>query len=429
MLTKILQYLNGIKILITLYVILITSLVSIFLIIYFNQKIFLNHQFEQGKLVLTSLNNNSPVLGKPEVIKSEDQRSLTPETPKDSKEEVKAEKPNNNIIPDTIQKATKQPINSTLLNNPETNGDLAAIRPKVALLVDGLGLSRSETASAIEMHALIALGFSPYSQDVINWINKGVSAGHEVYINLPMHPAEYPANDAGSLALMNNLSVEENLLRLKLITSKSDKIKGVISGTREIFTDSKDDILSVLEFLKQKKLAYIYGGEVNNESLDDLSEALNLNYIDINITIDDELDAEAVKSNLLRLENMAKVRGFALGKFHAYPMSVKVINEWIGELNNSEVMLVPVSQLFELRKQATKEKSKNNVPESDNKISENEEVQLSAPQDINNKIYTKEEFEKYFDTSNTVTYVKEGENNVLDSPANKEKKSGKEEGK
>ncbi|WP_204367872.1 divergent polysaccharide deacetylase family protein [Candidatus Jidaibacter acanthamoebae] len=379
--------------------------------------------------MLTSLNNNSPVLGKPEVIKSEDQRSLTPETPKDSKEEVKAEKPNNNIIPDTIQKATKQPINSTLLNNPETNGDLAAIRPKVALLVDGLGLSRSETASAIEMHALIALGFSPYSQDVINWINKGVSAGHEVYINLPMHPAEYPANDAGSLALMNNLSVEENLLRLKLITSKSDKIKGVISGTREIFTDSKDDILSVLEFLKQKKLAYIYGGEVNNESLDDLSEALNLNYIDINITIDDELDAEAVKSNLLRLENMAKVRGFALGKFHAYPMSVKVINEWIGELNNSEVMLVPVSQLFELRKQATKEKSKNNVPESDNKISENEEVQLSAPQDINNKIYTKEEFEKYFDTSNTVTYVKEGENNVLDSPANKEKKSGKEEGK
>ncbi|AIF80879.1 hypothetical protein I862_01580 [endosymbiont of Acanthamoeba sp. UWC8] len=428
MLTKILQYLNGIKTNITLYVILITSLVSIFLIIHLNQEVFLNHQLEKGKLVLTGLNNNSPVLAKPEVIKSEDQRSFASDTPKDSKKEVKAEKSNDNIIPHTIQKATKQPVNSTLLNNPETNGDLAVIRPKVALLVDGLGLSRSETISAVEMDALIALGFSPYSQDVINWINKGVSGGHEVYINLPMHPAEYPANDAGSLALMNNLSVEENLLRLKLITFKSDKIKGVISGAREIFTDSKDDILPILGFLKQKKLSYIYGGEVNNESLDDLSEALNVNYIDINITIDDELDVEAVKSNLLRLENMAKVRGFALGKFHAYPMSVKAINEWIGELNNSEVMLVPVSQLFELHKQATKEKSKNKVPESDNNRKD-EDVQLSAPQDINNKIYTKEEYEKYFDTSNKVTYVKEGENNVLDSPANKEKKSGKEEGK
>lgn len=108
----------------------------------------------------------------------------------------------------------------------------------------------------------------------------------------------------------------------------------MISGTKEIFTDSKDDILPILGFLKQKKLAYIYGGEVNNESLEDLSEALNENYIDINITIDDELDIEAIKSNLLRLENMAKVRGFALGKFHAYPMSVRVINEWTGELDN-----------------------------------------------------------------------------------------------
>ncbi len=415
--TKVFQCPIKIKVLLISYLLLIASLVATFFIIHDNQKAFFAKEIKYNKLILNDISNNSFILGK---LGNKSPEYKGPEKQQSTKVE---------------QNRAEQQVSSTLLNHPETNGDLDATRPKIALIVAGLGLNKIATLGALDMDNRIALGFSPYGNDVADWVSQGRIKGYEVFMNIPMQPA-YPNNDPGPFALLAGLSLEDNLSRLALVMKKSNKTLGLYSDAEEIFTNSKSDILPVFKVLKQNNIAFIYGGDANNGILEDLSESLGLNYINNNIVIDEELNLEEAKSNLLRLENMAKVRGFAVGKFHAYPMSIKLINEWVKELKTRDIVLVPITHLFDLKKESIKERSKSSsLAFSNNIISSNKDKNpesefLVNKEDIEKKellkgkMYTKEEYKKYFNNPDNI--VLSSEKVEQPQPANKEA-SGEQE--
>ena len=70
--------------------------------------------------------------------------------------------------------------------------------PVVALIVGGLGMSERLTLEAIEtLPPEVTLSFAPYANDLQGWIDRARAAGHEVLIELPMEPFDYPNNDPG----------------------------------------------------------------------------------------------------------------------------------------------------------------------------------------------------------------------------------------
>ena len=90
--------------------------------------------------------------------------------------------------------------------------NMADQRPRIAVVLSGLGLSDSATEAAInKLPAAVTLSFSPYARDLERWIALARARGHEVMLDLPMEPASFPAEDPGPQGLLTHLTVEDNL--------------------------------------------------------------------------------------------------------------------------------------------------------------------------------------------------------------------------
>jgi polysaccharide deacetylase 2 family uncharacterized protein YibQ len=76
-------------------------------------------------------------------------------------------------------------------------------RPRIAILISGLGPSGAATEAAIQgLPGAVSLAFWPYADRIDNWIRLARAAGHEVLLNLPMEPENYPAFDPGPKTLL-----------------------------------------------------------------------------------------------------------------------------------------------------------------------------------------------------------------------------------
>jgi len=78
-------------------------------------------------------------------------------------------------------------------------------RPRISIIITGLGINKKSTEAALKMSGDISLAFVPYAHGLADWINKARELGHETLLTLPMEPSNFPKSDPGPLALMSTL--------------------------------------------------------------------------------------------------------------------------------------------------------------------------------------------------------------------------------
>ena len=89
-------------------------------------------------------------------------------------------------------------------------------RPKVAIIIGGLGFNANATTQAIdELPAEITLSFVPYAQNLQSWIDRARARGHEVMLELPMEPFDPDADDTGPQTLLASAPAQQNISRLE----------------------------------------------------------------------------------------------------------------------------------------------------------------------------------------------------------------------
>lgn len=117
--------------------------------------------------------------------------------------------------------------------------DVRDDRPRVAVLVIGLGFSETGSAMAIErLPSAVTLAFSPYAQDVTSLARRARADGHEIMLALPMVSDQFPFRDAGPAALQASTSPEDARDRLERVLSRTFGYVGVVgSGNSPIVAD------------------------------------------------------------------------------------------------------------------------------------------------------------------------------------------------
>lgn len=306
---------------------------------YYYSKKMLVDAIDSGQAALVNVETDAVIVGN--VIRDQEQK----DEQKRLYEEAQAKHLEDNKEDEQNAVETQQFIAPEL-----TEEDLN--KSKVVIIVKDLGLSKSMTLGALELNSSFTLGFSPYAQDVTDWIEQATGKGFEVTLNLPMQPADYPVNDPGPYAMLHNLSSGENLSRLDWILSRSPKIIGVYTSENETFTNSRAGISPVLEGLQKRNKVLVYGNLTNEQTIKSLSESINLNFIPASINLDAALDEAKIKNNLLKLEGAAMTQGKAVGYISAYPLSISAVNKWLDEIDKSKLILVPISKLFSITPQS-----------------------------------------------------------------------------
>jgi polysaccharide deacetylase 2 family uncharacterized protein YibQ len=212
-------------------------------------------------------------------------------------------------------------------------------KPRVALIVGGLGLNAKTTREAISsLPADVTLSFVPYADGLQGWIDMARSAGHEVLLEAPMEPKDYPDNDPGPYTLMADGQPQETTQRLQWLLSRATGYFGVTNYLGSKFVNSPVAMNVFENELKQRGLAFIddgsaarVGGGLPRASADRI--------------VDDQLDGGAIEAQLGALETQATRNGQALGSGFAYPITLQEASRWAAGLGSRGIQLVPASAL------------------------------------------------------------------------------------
>src|SRR5262249_44409782 len=91
-----------------------------------------------------------------------------------------------------------------------------ADQPRIAIVIEGLGISANGTAEALaKLPAPVTFAFVPYGVDIDRWVSRARGENHEVLLQVGMEPFDYPENDPGPQTLLASLPAEQNIDRLQ----------------------------------------------------------------------------------------------------------------------------------------------------------------------------------------------------------------------
>jgi hypothetical protein len=225
--------------------------------------------------------------------------------------------------------------------------DRSSRRPRIGVLVAGIGLSQDDSGKAIRnLPGGVTLAVSPYASNVAKLLSAAHLAEHEYLLSIPMEPQGYPSNDAGPRALMSNLSATDNLDRLHWVLAHVQGYAGVtnaLGGTLrgERFAGMAQQMDPMLADLARRGLLYV---DARPDGRGGAARQPHIWSRDVDLILDESVDDIDVK--LARLEGIAQDKGDALGLVGApSPVAVAHIAAWVNGLMNRGLILAPVSGL------------------------------------------------------------------------------------
>lgn len=213
--------------------------------------------------------------------------------------------------------------------------------PRVSIIVTGLGLNPEATDAAItRLPPGVTLSFSPYAKALDAQIRKARSYGHEVMLDLPMEPDNFPAKDPGPLAMLTALPQNDNLTRLETIMGKAAGYTGFVNHMGAKYGANRVQMRTVLESLSQRGLLYVHTappeGLLENADLA-VPSAVSL------MAIDERPFRESIDARLKYVAEAAKIRGSAVAVARPYPVTFERIARFAAEMGRLGVALAPAS--------------------------------------------------------------------------------------
>ncbi len=220
----------------------------------------------------------------------------------------------------------------------------AAKMPVVAIVVAGLGVGAAKTTDAImKLPAAVTLAFTPYGSDPAKLAERARAQRHEILLQIPMEPFDYPDNDPGPQTLLTSLAPEQNLDRLYWHLSRFQAYAGIANfmGARFVVTDAV--MQPIVREAAKRGLGYFDDGSAPRSVAPSLAAGQAMPFAKADLSIDAVPTVAEIDRALTKLENLAKERGTAVGIASALPISIERIGVWIKALESHGIMLVPLT--------------------------------------------------------------------------------------
>ena len=220
----------------------------------------------------------------------------------------------------------------------------AAKMPVVAIVVGGLGVGAAKTADAImKLPAAVTLAFTPYGSDPTKLAERARAQRHEILLQIPMEPYDYPDNDPGPQTLLTTLAPEQNLDRLHWHLSRFQGYAGIANFMGARFTVTDAVMQPIVREASRRGLGYFDDGTALRSVAPSLAAGQAMPFAKADISIDAVPTAVEIDRALSKLEALAKERGIAVGVASALPISIERIGVWTKALESRGIMLVPLT--------------------------------------------------------------------------------------
>ncbi|MFM7346283.1 MAG: divergent polysaccharide deacetylase family protein [Tagaea sp.] len=217
-------------------------------------------------------------------------------------------------------------------------------RPRIAIVMNDLGKSQAATNAAIQnLGGAITLAFSPYADNLTQWVALARAAGHEVLLNVPMEPSDFPATDPGPQTLLTTLSARQNLERLDGLLGRAQGYVGVATFAGSRFTTSTDAMRPVVDRLFARGLLLLDSRTAPNSLAARVADEVGVPRVYADRLIDQEASRAAIVRSLADLERLARANGAAVGMAQPFPVTFERLINWLPLVENRGFAIAPVS--------------------------------------------------------------------------------------
>lgn len=218
--------------------------------------------------------------------------------------------------------------------------------PRIAIILTRMGISKQLTRAAIEvLPPDISFSFSPDAPDINQQVAAAQRAGHEVFLDIPLEPFGYPANDPGPTTLLTSLNAVDNLNRLESMLGMTAGYAGVVGIKGSQFTTDEEALTPVLGVLKDRGLMYVDSAATSRTIALELASSIQLPRAVANWRIDDSPDLEEISQRLSALERTARRSGAALGLVPPLPLTIDALRAWTRALPARGYVLAPATAI------------------------------------------------------------------------------------
>jgi len=220
----------------------------------------------------------------------------------------------------------------------------AAKMPVVSIVIGGLGVGAAKTTDAImKLPPAVTLAFTPYGSDPAKLAERARAQHHEIFLQIPMEPYDYPDNDPGPQTLLATLGPEQNLDRLYWHLGRLQGYAGIANfmGARFVATDAA--MQPIMREAAKRGLGFFDDGAVPRSVAGALAASQAIPFVKGDVTIDAVPTSAEIDRALAKLESLAKDRGLAVGTSSALPISIERIGIWIKTLETHGIMLAPLT--------------------------------------------------------------------------------------
>ncbi|MDN5006073.1 divergent polysaccharide deacetylase family protein [Bradyrhizobium sp. GCM10027634] len=220
----------------------------------------------------------------------------------------------------------------------------AAKMPVVAIVIGGLGVGAAKTTDAImKLPGAVTLAFTPYGSDPGKLAERARAQRHEIFLQIPMEPYDFPDNDPGPQTLLTSLTPDQNTDRLYWHLSRMQGYAGIANfmGARFIATDPA--MQPIIREASKRGLGFFDDGSSPRSIASQAAANLAVPFGKGDIALDAVPTTAEIDRALNKLESVARERGVAVGTASALPVSIDRVGAWIKTLSDRGILLVPLT--------------------------------------------------------------------------------------
>ncbi len=250
-----------------------------------------------------------------------------------------------------IQADPTSPLPTISFTAPEekTPTIIPPARPKIAIVIDDLGLSWSAFRAVNRLPGPVTLSFLPYGTEAQAMLD-ATDPGHDVMLHLPMEPL-YKIADAGPNMLRAHEGPVGIAARLADNLGRLEGYRGVNNHTGSRFTANGPAMELVLQELSDRGLFFLDSVTTSKPVAKGLARSKGWSVVERDIFLDSDypnVSAQSIKAQLAAVERIARRDGEAIAIGHPYDITLETLGPWLLTAPARGFDLVPVSALAPL---------------------------------------------------------------------------------
>jgi polysaccharide deacetylase 2 family uncharacterized protein YibQ len=215
---------------------------------------------------------------------------------------------------------------------------------RVAIVIGGLAVSQTGTQAAIaRLPPEVTLAFASGGNSIGRWMQEGRRKGHEIVMQMPMEPFDYPNVDPGRNTLTVDAAPDDNLQAMRRVLSRTTNYTTVMNYMGGRFTADEQALAPIMRELAARGLGYLDDGSSARSRAPELAQQERMPVAIADTQIDAMQDRTAILKKLDELEATARAKGSAIGIGSAFDVTVDAVASWVDEAKMRGIEIVPVS--------------------------------------------------------------------------------------